>query len=135
MIWWSYEYGRIVAYCNRIKLKHSRCLSCCSYCKGVFIVCCNAAALPMYRLHIYCSSTQRTAPQVHFLAVLQCSGRCRDGNTATAIYHNAAAVNYECNFRIWKLKSGFIIPIVHQSPDLLYSPYYRTFKQFTFIPI
>ena len=39
--------------------------------KGEFIVCCNAAAVPIYRLLIYRSSTQRTAPQVHFLAVPQ----------------------------------------------------------------
>ncbi len=63
--------------------------------EGAFIVCCNAAALPMYRLLIYRSSTQRTAPQVHFLAVPQCSSRRRDGNTTTATYRNAAAVDYE----------------------------------------
>ena len=66
--------------------------------KGAFIVYCNATAVPMYRLHIYCSSMQRIVPQVHFLAVMQCSSRCRDGNTTTATYHNAAAVDYECSF-------------------------------------
>ncbi len=45
----------------------------CSLSKRAFIVCCNTAALPRYRLLIYHSSTQRTASQVHFLAVLQCS--------------------------------------------------------------
>ncbi len=63
--------------------------------KVAFIVCCNAAAAPMYRLLIYRSSTQHTAPQVHFLAVPQCSSRRRDGNTTTATYRNAAAVDYE----------------------------------------
>ena len=46
-------------------------------CKDAFIVCCNAAALTMYQLLIYHSSTQYTAPQVHFLAVLQCRSRRR----------------------------------------------------------
>ena len=41
---------------------------------------------------------QHTAPQVHFLVVLQCSSWCRDRNTTTAIYRNAAGVNYECIF-------------------------------------
>ncbi len=60
--------------------------------KGAFIVCCcyNAAALLMYRLLIY-----RSALQVHFLAVPQCSSQRRDGNAATATYRNAAAVHYE----------------------------------------
>ena len=48
---------------------------------------------------IYRSSTQRTAHQVHFLAVPQCSSRRRDWNTATATYPNAAAVDYERSFR------------------------------------
>ncbi len=40
--------------------------------KDAFIVYCNAAALQMYRLFIYCSSTQRTAPQVKInLTLLQ----------------------------------------------------------------
>ncbi len=38
----------------------------------------------MYRLLIYRSSSQRTALQIHFLAVPQCNSRCRDGNTTTA---------------------------------------------------
>ncbi len=36
--------------------------------------------------------------QVHFLAVPHCSSRRRDGNTTTATYRNAAAVDYECTF-------------------------------------
>ncbi len=60
--------------------------------KGVFIVCCNAAILLMYQLLIYCSSTQSTAPQAHFLEVVQCSSQCRDGNTTTATNRNADAV-------------------------------------------
>ncbi len=52
----------------------------------------------MDRLLIYRSSTQRTSPQVHFLAVPQCSSRHRDGNTTTATYRNAAAVDYERSF-------------------------------------
>ncbi len=67
--------------------------------KGAFIICYNAAALQMYQLLIYLSSTQHTAPQVHFLAVPQCSSWRRDGNTTTATYCNAAAVDYECSFR------------------------------------
>ncbi len=65
--------------------------------KGAFIVCCNAAALPMYRLLIYCSSTQHTAPQI---AVPHCSSQCRDGNTTTATYRNTAAVDNERIFRL-----------------------------------
>ncbi len=34
------------------------------------------------------SSTECTAPPVHFLAVLQCSSQYRDRNTTTAIYSN-----------------------------------------------
>ncbi len=64
--------------------------------KSAFIVHCNAAALPMYRLHIYRRSMQRTAPQVNFLAVRQCSSRRRDGNTTTATYYRSAdALDYE----------------------------------------
>ena len=66
--------------------------------KGAFIVYCNAAAVPMYRLLIYRSSTQRTASHVHFRAVPQCSSRCRDGSTTTATYRNADAVDYERSF-------------------------------------
>ncbi len=54
----------------------------------------------MYRLHIYHSSTQRTAPQVHFLAVPQCSSRRIDGNTTAATYHNTVAVDYERILRL-----------------------------------
>ncbi len=49
----------------------------------------------MYRLLTYHSSTQRTAPQVQYLAVSQCSSRHRDGNATTETYLNAAAVDYE----------------------------------------
>ena len=65
-----------------------------------FIVYCNAAALPMYRLLIYRSSTQWTSPQLHFLAVPQCSSRHRDGNTTAATYCNAAAVDYKSTVRV-----------------------------------
>ena len=68
--------------------------------KGAFIVCCNAAVLPMYQLLIYRSSTQSTAPQVHFLAVPQCSSRHRDENMTTATYRNTAAVDYERSFTL-----------------------------------
>ena len=67
--------------------------------KGMFIVCCNTAALAMPSLLIYCRSTQGTAPQVHFPAVLQCSSWCRDGNQTTATYRNADAVKYERSIR------------------------------------
>ncbi len=67
-------------------------------CKGAFIICCNAAVLLMYRLHIYRNSTQHTIPHVHFLAVPQCSSQRRDGNTTTATYRNADAVDYERTF-------------------------------------
>ena len=41
-----------------------------------------------------------TAPQVHFLAVPQCSSWYRDGNTTTATYCNTAAVvDYERIYR------------------------------------
>ncbi len=35
--------------------------------KGAFIVCCNAAAVPMYRLLIYRRSTQRTAAKLKLI--------------------------------------------------------------------
>ena len=76
--------------------------------EGVFIVCCNAGALPMHRLLIYRGSTQRTAPEVHSLAVAQCSSRRRDGNTTTATYRNAAAVDYE---RTWLHCNKAALPI------------------------
>ena len=53
-----------------------------------------------YRCIDYFSTTvqcQHTARQVHFLAVLQCSSWRRDGNTTTATYYNADAVEYEQN--------------------------------------
>ena len=68
--------------------------------KAAFIVYCNAAALPMYRLLIYRSSTQCTAPQGYFLAVSQCSSQRRDGNTTTATHRNADAVDYERTLRL-----------------------------------
>ncbi len=79
---------------------HDRCVLFIYLDKSVFIVCCNAGALPMHRLLIYRGSTQRTAPEVHFLAVAQCSSRRRDGNTTTAAYRNAAAVDYERTFTL-----------------------------------
>ena len=69
--------------------------------KGMFIVCCNTAALLVYLLLIYCSAMQCTAPQVHFIPVPQCGSWHRDGNTKTATYPNAAAVDYECSFTLW----------------------------------
>ena len=75
--------------------------------KGAFIVCCNAAALPVYRLLIYRSSTQRTAPQLHCRTTKQQSAQ-RDGSTTTATYHNAAAVNYEHSFKS-QFSMNFII--------------------------
>ena len=68
--------------------------------KGAFTVCCNAAALPMYRLLIYRSSTQRTTPQVKINLILHCSGWCRDGNSGTAAYCNASAEDYERIFTL-----------------------------------
>ncbi len=72
--------------------------------KDAFILCCNAAALPKYRLLIYRSLTQCTAPHLKFtsLQYRECSSRRGDGNTATATYRNAAAMDYE---RILKLRS------------------------------
>ncbi len=67
--------------------------------KGAFIVCCNAAALPIYRLLIYRSWTQRSEPGVHFFAVPQCKSRRRDGNTTTATYRSTDAVDYERSLR------------------------------------
>ena len=55
-------------------------------CKDAFIVCCNAAALPMYQLLIYCRSMQHTAPQIK-LNSLQ--------------YRNAVAVT---ETKIWPLQ-------------------------------
>ncbi len=75
-------------------------IMCPSVTKGAFIVYCNAAALPMYILLIYRSSTQRTAPEVHFLAVTQFSSQCRDRNMTTATYRNADAVDYECSLTV-----------------------------------
>ncbi len=62
--------------------------------------CVHSLALPMYRLLIYCSSMQRTAPQFHFLAVPQCSSRHRDGNATSTTYRNTAAVDYEHSFTL-----------------------------------
>ncbi len=67
--------------------------------KDAFIICCNAAALHMYRLLIYCRSTQRTTPQVHFLSLPQGSSRRRERNTTAAIYRNVAAVDNERTLR------------------------------------
>ena len=44
---------------------------------------------------------QRTASQVHFLAVPECSSWHRDGNTIAATYRNADAVDYERNFILY----------------------------------
>ncbi len=64
---------------------------------------CNyAVTLPMmYRLLIHRSSTHHTEPQLHFLAVLQCSSWYRSGNTitTTANYCKADALDYEQTFR------------------------------------
>ena len=62
----------------------------------------------MYRLLIYCSSTQCTVPQVHFHAVPQCSSRCRDVNMTTATHHNTDTVDYERTFT-------FCVPNQHVS--------------------
>ena len=63
--------------------------------KGAFIVCCNAAALPMCWLLILPQLNARHCSQIHFAAVQQWSSRCRDGNMTTATYRNAAAVDFE----------------------------------------
>ncbi len=55
-----------------------------------------------YRCIDFVSVTaQRNAllPQVHFLAVPQFSSWRGDGNTTTATYRNAAAVDYERSLR------------------------------------
>ncbi len=94
---------------------------------SAFIVYCNAAVLPMYRLFIYHRSTQRTSPQLHFLEVLQCISRCRDGNATTETYRNAAAVSmapctkkpenrvHSRNSAIHKIKHCYLGPIVVHS--------------------
>ena len=68
--------------------------------KGAFIVYCNAAALPMYNT---CLSTAAhgNALRIKFtsFAVPQCSSRRRDGNTTSATYRNADAVDYERTLR------------------------------------
>ncbi len=74
-------------------------------CKSVYIVCCNTTALPIHRLLIYHSSTQHSAPQVQFLAVLQCSSRRRDGNTTTATYHSCS--------RLWTQLKAWVILILY----------------------
>ena len=50
--------------------------------------------LPM-SIIFYHTSAQHTAPQVHFLAVLQCSSWCSDENMSTTIHCNADAVECE----------------------------------------
>ena len=67
--------------------------------EGSFVVYGNTAALPVYRLLIYHSSRQHTAPQGHFLAILQCNSQCRNGKTTTATYCKADAIDYERFFR------------------------------------
>ncbi len=50
------------------------------------------------------SSSQCTAPPVHFVAVPQCSSWCRDRNMGTAIHRNADAVEYERHFTLlWNM--------------------------------
>ena len=63
-------------------------------CQAAFILHCNAAVLPMYGLLIYRSSMQCTAPQVHFLAVLQCSCWC------TQKYDHCNSPQCRCS-RVW----------------------------------
>ncbi len=53
--------------------------------------------------HSSTAAQRRTAPQVHFVAVLHCSSRCRDGNLTTATHHNA--VEYEWSLKEYKPKS------------------------------
>ncbi len=51
----------------------------------------NNGLLRSVYISIFCrSSTQRTAPQIHFVAVPQCSSWCRDGNSITATHLNSA---------------------------------------------
>ncbi len=63
---------------------------------------------------IYRSSTQRTAPQGHFLVVPQCSSRRRDGITITATSRNADAVDYERTYNHPALTS----PVKWSVPDV-----------------
>ncbi len=86
--------------------------------QGAFIVYCNAAALPMYRLLVYRSSTQCTALQVHFLAVPQWRSRHRDGNTTTATYHNAVAVQCRSTMNALSFWTLFFVVVV-DSPYFL----------------
>ena len=65
-----------------------------------FVICCSAAALPMYRLLIHRSSLKCNAPSVHFLAVPQSGSQHRDRNTTTATYRNQAAVDYKQGFTL-----------------------------------
>ncbi len=53
---------------------------------------------------------QHTAPQVHFLAVPQCSSQRRDGNMTTATYHNAD--DYEHTFSLTNMGSIWCLKIV-----------------------
>ncbi len=68
--------------------------------KGAFIVYCNAAALLMYIVSI------TYLPQLKAMhctsSLLLCSSLHRDGNTATATYCNADAVDYECSLTLWR---------------------------------
>ena len=70
------------------------------------IVYCNAAALAMHRLLIYCTSTQCTAPQVKInLTLLQYRAAVVGAETEIQAlqlfkYDNAYAVDYERTLRL-----------------------------------
>ena len=72
--------------------------------KGAFIVYCNAAAVPMYRLHTSAAATQCTVKiklkLINFAAVPLCSSRRRDGISGTATATQLAAVHYEHSLNI-----------------------------------
>ncbi len=46
------------------------------------------------------SMSELKVATIHFVAMLQCSRQCRDGNMGTAIYCNADAVEYERNLKL-----------------------------------
>ncbi len=90
------QYHLVFASRNQIYISHDQALqSATPVNKEGFILHCNRAVLSIYRLCIYCSSTQLIAPQVKMNTIPQCGTWCRDGNRRTATYSNAGAVEYE----------------------------------------
>ena len=91
----------------------------CMY-KGVFIVCCNAAALPRYRLLIYHSSTQHTVPQLQFTSL-------QYRNAVVSAETEIRPLQRKCS-RLWtQLKNGNFVMCIAKPHIISTKP--RWYKQ------